>query len=71
MICPGTTAATGIYDEMKAAAPQVEEMLLQQVPMGRLCQPEEIAQSVLYLCSDAASYVTGQAIYADGGITVG
>jgi NAD(P)-dependent dehydrogenase (short-subunit alcohol dehydrogenase family) len=70
MVCPGTTRDTGIYNDMAKHAPHVEEMLLQMVPMGRLCTPDEIAGTVLYLCSDAASYVTGQAIYVDGGITV-
>ena len=70
MVCPGTTADTGIYDNMAKGAPQIEEMLMKVVPMGRLCKPVEIAGSVLFLCSDAASYITGQAIYADGGFTV-
>ena len=38
-------------------------------PMGRPAQPEEMAGEVLYLCSDAASYVTGQVHVADGGFT--
>jgi NAD(P)-dependent dehydrogenase (short-subunit alcohol dehydrogenase family) len=35
--------------------------------MGRTAQPEEIAGAVVYLCSDAASYVTGETIVLDGG----
>ncbi len=38
-------------------------------PMGRLGKPEEIAETVVWLCSDAASFVTGQAITVDGGYT--
>ncbi len=46
------------------------ESLVAEVPMGRLGQAEEIAQTVLFLCSDAASYITGQPIVIDGGFTV-
>ena len=70
MLCPGTTSGTGIYNDMKANSPQVEEMLMQQVPMRRLADAEEMARAVLFLCSEGASYVTGQALYADGGMTV-
>jgi NAD(P)-dependent dehydrogenase (short-subunit alcohol dehydrogenase family) len=37
------------------------------IPMGRVGHPEEIANAVLWLCSDAASYITGQSISVDGG----
>lgn len=46
-----------------------EESMAVQVPMGRVGTPNEIANSVVWLCSDNASYVTGQSIIVDGGWT--
>jgi NAD(P)-dependent dehydrogenase (short-subunit alcohol dehydrogenase family) len=40
------------------------------IPMGRVGRPEEIANAVIWLCSDAASYVTGQSISVDGGFVM-
>jgi dehydrogenase/reductase SDR family protein 4 len=40
---------------------------VEQTPLGRTGQPQEVADAVLYLCSDAASYVTGQTLVLDGG----
>jgi len=42
-----------------------------KVPLGRLGRPEDIAQAVVYLASDAASYITGQNLLIDGGVTMG
>lgn len=46
-----------------------EQSMADQVPMGRVGTPDEIANSVIWLCSDNASYVTGQSILVDGGWT--
>jgi len=46
---------------------ELNKMLNTLVPMRRLGRPEEIADAVLWLCSSAASYVTGQSISIDGG----
>ena len=46
---------------------QAQEIADRVVPMGRLAWPEEIARVALFLCSDAASYMTGAMVYVDGG----
>jgi NAD(P)-dependent dehydrogenase (short-subunit alcohol dehydrogenase family) len=65
-------APTVVRGEMGAhwlADPQVRERLLQRIPLGRVAEPEDVAGPVQFLCSDAASFVTGQILYLDGGIT--
>ena len=44
-------------------------VIAEKVAMGRISKPEEIAQTILWLCSDAASFITAQTIVADGGLT--
>ena len=47
----------------------VEEQYSQFIPQGRIGRPEEAAEAVVWLCSDAASYVTGHSMIVDGGMT--
>ena len=56
-------------DMMNRLADGNPEQMASIVPMGRLGQAEEIAATVVFLCSDAASYITGQPIVIDGGYT--
>jgi len=65
-ICPGTTH-TILMDYVKEQAPEVYNSLVAETPMGRLARPEEIANSILWLCSDEASYCTGHPLVVDGG----
>lgn len=62
--------APGFIDtEMTAMLPdKVREEFLRQIPMGRMGTPDEVAEVVYWLCSDAASYVTGQIIHVNGGM---
>jgi len=66
-VCPGLIQ-TPMSDQMIASG-QAEALkaMEKNIPMGRVGRPEEIATAVLWLCSDAASYVTGQSISVDGG----
>ncbi len=65
----------GLTDTKFASALTKNEQLLKgvlpQIPLGRMAQPAEIAPAVLYLCSDAASYVTGTTLTVDGGFLAG
>jgi NAD(P)-dependent dehydrogenase (short-subunit alcohol dehydrogenase family) len=66
-VCPGLIS-TPMSEQMVAAGQgEALKALEKSVPMGRVGRPEEIADAVLWLCSSAASYVTGQSISVDGG----
>jgi len=58
---------TPMLERLFALHPDLEESAIQRHPIGRLGTPEEIAQAVVWLCSDAASFVTGQVLPVDGG----
>ncbi|WP_017318401.1 SDR family oxidoreductase [Mastigocladopsis repens] len=58
--------ATGMMDRLTNGNP---DQMASIVPMGRLGQPEEIAATIVFLCSDAASYITCQPLVVDGGYT--
>jgi len=65
-IAPGHVH-TRLGDSIFAAVPGYEEEFLQRVPMGRIGEPEEIVGAMIYLASDASSFVTGETIVVDGG----
>lgn len=65
-VCPGWIRTPPV-EEMLRNDPQLEGAMLQHQPIGRLGRAEEVAQAVLWLCSDAASFVTGAALDVDGG----
>jgi NAD(P)-dependent dehydrogenase (short-subunit alcohol dehydrogenase family) len=67
-VCPGMIQ-TPMSDKMIAEGQgeELDRMLHTFVPMARMGRPEEIADAVLWLCSSASSYVTGQSISVDGG----
>jgi 3-oxoacyl-[acyl-carrier protein] reductase len=66
VVAPGyvETELTGVLPE------NIKEQILGQVPMGRLGEPEEIAEVVMFLAGERAAYVTGQTIAVDGGMVM-
>ncbi|AYJ38305.1 SDR family NAD(P)-dependent oxidoreductase [Lactiplantibacillus paraplantarum] len=68
-VCPGIID-TPMVARMDDTEKKKMDDLMREIPMGRLARPEEVAQVVLFLCSDAASYMVGQAVAVDGGYTI-
>ena len=65
-VCPGVIQ-TEMITRFTHGDPDAAAQLLQTEPIGRLGRPEEIADTVVWLCSEQASFVTGQALAVDGG----
>ena len=69
-VCPGPVQ-TPLVDKVLAAQPELGDQIIKAIearePVGRMGRPEEIAEAVVWLCSDAASFVTGTAMSVDGG----
>lgn len=60
-----------IATDMTAAMPEkAKTSVLTSIPLGKMGQPEDIANAVLFLASDKASYITGQVIHVDGGMVM-
>ena len=55
-------------DMTKFLPEKVRDQFIQQIPFGRMGEPEEVAEAVYWLSSDATSYVTGQVIHVNGGL---
>ena len=65
-VCPATIR-TPMVERLLQAHPEMETLVTNMQPMGRAGMPEEVAQAVLWLCSDESSFVTGHALAVDGG----
>jgi NAD(P)-dependent dehydrogenase (short-subunit alcohol dehydrogenase family) len=66
-VCPGATRTRMLANWFQD--PKVEAFILSRHPIGRIAEPEEIARAVLFLASDDASFIVGQALAVDGGLT--
>lgn len=65
-------APGAVNTQMTQGIPEkIKEGLIAGIPFRRMAEPEEIAAVHAFLCSDMASYITGQVIFVDGGLTVG
>lgn len=67
-VCPGITD-TAMMERVTGGTSQGRQVVIAQEPIGRMGTPEEIAATVLWLCSEAASFVVGAALVVDGGQT--
>ena len=50
--------------------PATHDEIVKGIPLGRLAEPADIVEPVLFLCSDGANFITGQVINVDGGATI-
>ena len=68
-VCPGSTR-TPLLEGFMSQSPEIEQAISQSAPIGRLAHPDEIAEAMVWLCSDAASFVIGHAFAVDGGAVI-
>jgi NAD(P)-dependent dehydrogenase (short-subunit alcohol dehydrogenase family) len=67
-VCP-LLSATGLFEAFAGVtdSPESRRMLLPNVPLGRLCEPRDVADACLFLASDNARFITGACLEVDGG----
>ncbi len=68
-VCPGPTQ-TALLDQLAEASPKLHDSLARAIPLRRIAQPNDIAPAVVFLASDDAAYITGQALSVSGGLTM-
>lgn len=70
-VCPGSVDTEMIHAawEKFGDVEKARQLWAEKHPMGRIAQPEEVAQAILFLASDSASFITGTALAVDGGLT--
>jgi NAD(P)-dependent dehydrogenase (short-subunit alcohol dehydrogenase family) len=68
-VCPGYTQSA-LLDKVLSVRPDMEDILKSFIPMKRFGEPEEIAEAIYWLASDASTFITGHALVLDGGTSV-
>ena len=68
-VCPAVVA-TSMFDRFTRGNDHVASTLISSLPMKRLIDPQEVANAVLWLCSDKAAYLNGHALIIDGGLSI-
>jgi len=71
VILPGPTERTLLMEYLTGSQPGMEEHMKEMIPMQRLATPEDMAEAVVWLCTDEASFITGHAMPIDGGMSIG
>jgi NAD(P)-dependent dehydrogenase (short-subunit alcohol dehydrogenase family) len=69
VICPAPTERTQLFDNLTDANPGMQDGMKNVIPLKRIATPEDMGEAVLWLCSDAASFITGHIMPVDGGMT--
>ncbi len=67
-LCPGYTRTDFTAPLVQDA--EMHDAVARRIPVGRWAEPDEVAAAALFLCSEEAEYVTGQALVVDGGFLV-
>jgi NAD(P)-dependent dehydrogenase (short-subunit alcohol dehydrogenase family) len=68
-ILPGPTERTLLFEYLTSAQPDEREKMMNMIPMKRVATPEDMAEAVMWLCSNEASFITGHVMPIDGGMT--
>jgi NAD(P)-dependent dehydrogenase (short-subunit alcohol dehydrogenase family) len=69
-IMPGPTQGTLLFEYLTGTNPEVKKEFATMIPLKRVANPEDMAETVMYFCSDEAGFITGQCLAIDGGFSI-